>query len=166
MEIFDKEFEKNYENAELLNNILGVSVEGSQYLTFSIGEEEYALSILKVKEIIGMKKITQIPNLPSYVKGVINLRGNIIHIIDIRERFKMEVKTYDKFTVIIIIETHEKTMGIIVDQVQDVVNIEKNNIQNIIDFEGNIDSEYIDGMAKVGEKLVVVLDVEKLINGK
>lgn len=152
------------ETNDSISSILGSAVDGNQYLTFSVGEEEYAISILAVKEIIGLKKITKIPNLPNYVKGVINLRGSIIHVIDIRERFGMSIKDYDKFTVIIIVETTEKTLGMVVDQVQDVVNIDKESIQPPIEFAGVIDDEYIDGMSKVGEKLIVVLDIDKLIN--
>lgn len=152
------------EGNDSINSILGSSVDGNQYLTFSVGEEEYAISILAVKEIIGLKKITKIPNLPNYVKGVINLRGNIIHVIDIRERFGMSVKAYDKFTVIIIVETSEKILGMVVDQVQDVLNIDKTSIQPPIEFAGVIGDEYIEGMSKVGDKLIVVIDIEKLIN--
>ena len=84
--------ENKMEEIEAISSILGSAVEGSQYLTFGIDEEEYAISILKVKEIIEMKKITKIPNLPEYIKGIINLRGNIIHIIDIREKFGMSIR--------------------------------------------------------------------------
>lgn len=149
---------------EAISSILGSSVEGSQYLTFGIDEEEYAISILKVKEIIEMKKITKIPNLPEYIKGIINLRGNIIHIIDIREKFGMSIRAYDKFNVIIIVEAAGKTLGIIVDQVRDVLSIDKDSVQPPIDFEGNIDNVYVEGMAKVGERLVVVVDIDKMLS--
>lgn len=155
--------ENKLEETEAISSILGSAVEGSQYLTFGIDEEEYAVSILKVKEIIEMKKITKIPNLPEYIKGIINLRGNIIHIIDIREKFGMSVREYDKFNVIIIVEAAEKTLGIIVDQVKDVLSIDKNAIQPPIDFEGSIDNAYVEGMAKVGERLVVMVNIDKML---
>ncbi len=155
--------ENKIEETEAISSILGSAVEGSQYLTFGIDEEEYAVSILKVKEIIEMKKITKIPNLPEYIKGIINLRGNIIHIIDIREKFGMSVREYDKFNVIIIVEAVEKTLGIIVDQVKDVLSIDKNAIQPPIDFEGSIDNAYVEGMAKVGERLVVMVNIDKML---
>ena len=155
--------ENKIEETEAISSILGSAVEGSQYLTFGIDVEEYAVSILKVKEIIEMKKITKIPNLPEYIKGIINLRGNIIHIIDIREKFGMSVREYDKFNVIIIVEAVEKTLGIIVDQVKDVLSIDKNAIQPPIDFEGSIDNAYVEGMAKVGERLVVMVNIDKML---
>ena len=155
--------ENKIEETEAISSILGSAVEGSQYLTFGIDEEEYAISILKVKEIIEMKKITKIPNLPEYIKGIINLRGNIIHIIDIREKFGMSIREYDKFNVIIIVEAAEKTLGIIVDQVKDVLSIDKKAIQPPIDFEGTIDNVYVEGMAKVGERLVVIVDIDKML---
>ena len=155
--------ENKKKETEAISSILGSAVEGSQYLTFGIDEEEYAVSILKVKEIIEMKKITKIPNLPEYIKGIINLRGNIIHIIDIREKFGMSVREYDKFNVIIIVEAVEKTLGIIVDQVKDVLSIDKNAIQPPIDFEGSIDNAYVEGMAKVGERLVVMVNIDKML---
>lgn len=155
--------ENKIEETEAISSILGSAVEGSQYLTFGIDEEEYAISILKVKEIIEMKKITKIPNLPEYIKGIINLRGNIIHIIDIREKFGMNIREYDKFNVIIIVEAAEKTLGIIVDQVKDVLSIDKKGIQPPIDFEGTIDNVYVEGMAKVGERLVVIVDIDKML---
>lgn len=96
----DKEYEEQSEGNEVIKSIMGSSAEGSQYLTFGVDEEEYALSILKVKEIIEMRKITRVPNLPEYIKGIINLRGNIIHIVDVREKFGMEAKEYDKFNTI------------------------------------------------------------------
>ena len=111
-----------------------------------------------------MKKITKIPNLPEYIKGIINLRGNIIHIIDIREKFGMPIRAYDKFNVIIIVEAAGKTLGIIVDQVRDVLSIDKDSVQPPIDFEGNIDNVYVEGMAKVGERLVVVVDIDKMLS--
>lgn len=155
--------ENKIEETEAISSILGSAVEGSQYLTFGIDEEEYAVSILKVKEIIEMKKITKIPNLPEYIKGIINLRGNIIHIIDIREKFGMNIREYDKFNVIIIVEAAEKTLGIIVDQVKDVLSIDKKGIQPPIDFEGTIDNVYVEGMAKVEERLVVIVDIDKML---
>lgn len=156
--------DNSYQMNESINSILGFSTYGKQYLSFTVEEEEYAFSILKVKEIIGMKKSTKIPNLPSYIKGVINLRGNIIHLIDIRERFHMPLKEYDKTTVVIIIETNEKVIGIIVDQVKDVINIKDEDIQKPLEFSGNIEEEFIEGLSKVNDRLVVILDVEKLLN--
>lgn len=156
--------DNSYQMNESINFILGFSTYGKQYLSFTVEEEEYAFSILKVKEIIGMKKSTKIPNLPSYIKGVINLRGNIIHLIDIRERFHMPLKEYDKTTVVIIIETNEKVIGIIVDQVKDVINIKDEDIQKPLEFSGNIEEEFIEGLSKVNDRLVVILDVEKLLN--
>jgi len=156
--------DNGYQMNDSINSILGFSTSGKQYLSFTVEEEEYAFSILKVKEIIGMKKSTKVPNLPSYIKGVINLRGNIIHLIDIRERFNMPLKEYDKTTVVIIIETNDKVIGIIVDQVKDVINIKDEDIQKPLEFSGNVEEEFIEGLAKANDRLVVILDVEKLLN--
>ncbi len=153
----------NFEINESINSILGFSESGQQFLTFLVDEEEYAFSILKVKEIIGLKKITKVPNLPKYIKGVINLRGNIIHLVDIRERFNMETKPYDKTTVVVIIETNEKIMGIIVDQVSDVITIEDDAIQQPMNFEGNIETEFLEGLTKINDRLVIIINVDQLI---
>ncbi len=156
--------EENFEFNESINSILEFSESGQQFLTFTVEEEEYAFSILKVKEIIGLKKITKVPNLPNYIKGVINLRGNIIHLVDIRERFNMPVKEYDKTTVVIIMETGDRVLGIIVDQVTDVISIEEEEIQKPMNFEGGIETEFLQGLTKVNDRLVVILDVDKLIS--
>lgn len=148
---------------ELTNKLLGSAVEGNQYLTFKLKEEEYAISILSVKEIIGIKKITKIPNIPNYIKGVINLRGNIIQVVDLREKFELGLKDYDKFTVIIIIEVKNKLIGILVDQVKDVANIKDEDIQTTISKNVDLDEEYINGIAKVENSLVVILNIENFL---
>ncbi|NLK62823.1 MAG: purine-binding chemotaxis protein CheW [Fusobacteria bacterium] len=155
--------ENLYEMNESINSILGFSAYGKQYLSFTVEDEEYAFSILKIREIIGMKKITKVPNLPPYIKGVINLRGNIIHLIDIRERFNMSLRPYDKTTVVIIIETKDKLIGIIVDQVKDVINIKEEDVQKPLEFSCNIEEEFLEGLSKVNDRLVVILDVDKLL---
>ncbi|OQY10394.1 MAG: hypothetical protein B6I28_01115 [Fusobacteriia bacterium 4572_132] len=156
---------ENIEIGNWINDILGVSTGGEKYLTFQVLDEYYAISILKVKEIIGMSKITKIPNLPNYIKGVINLRGEIVHLIDIREKFGIEKKEYNKFTVIIIVETSNNLVGFIVDKVLDVINIEKDKIQKVIEIEGMIGNEYLKGMIKELDELIVIIDIEKLIMG-
>ena len=154
---------ENIEAENWINDILGASLEGEKYLTFEVLNEYYAISILKVKEIIGMTKITKIPNLPKYIKGVINLRGEIVHVIDIREKFGIEKKEYNKFTVIIILETADGLVGFVVDQVVDVINIKEEKIQKVIEIEGMIGNEYLEGMIKEGDELIVIINVEKLI---
>jgi purine-binding chemotaxis protein CheW len=136
-----------------------------RYLTFYLATEEYGISIHHIKEIIAMMKITSVPKIPSYMKGVINLRGSIIPIVDTRARFGMSTHVADMHTAIIIVEVEHTSIGFIVDRVEEVSTIDNENLTNAPKF-GNsaIDADFISQVARIQERVVMVLDVEKLVH--
>lgn len=137
-------------------------------LTFSLANEEYGMSIVMVKELIGMMHITPVPKTPEYMKGVINLRGKIIPVIDLRLKFGMEPQEYTERTCIIVIEAYLKdgmrTMGVIVDNVSEVVSISPDTIDPPPEYGSSVDASSILGIAKIEESVVIILDIEKLFN--
>jgi len=140
--------------------------EGSQYLTFTMAGEEYGVEILKVQEIKGYSAITHIPNTPAYVKGVMNLRGTIIPVIDLRAKLAMAEGQYNQFTAIVVLTVGAKTMGLVVDAVSDVLKIPRAEVQAAPDFGAAVDARFISGMAKTGEKLVVLLDIDRILGSE
>ncbi|MCW5978808.1 MAG: purine-binding chemotaxis protein CheW [Bryobacteraceae bacterium] len=138
----------------------------NQYLTFTLGSEEYGIEILKVQEIKGYTGITPIPNTPPYIRGVMNLRGTVIPVVDLRVKFSMEEQAYDKFTVIIVVTVRDKVIGVVVDAVSDVLDVAASQIRETPDLGARADVRFIGGMATVGEKLVVLLDIEKLLSAE
>ncbi len=134
-----------------------------KYLTFVLAQEDYGIVITKVKEIIGLLPITRVPRTPDYVCGVINLRGKIVSIIDMRLKFGMEQTQQTKETVIIVIQTKHGEKGIIVDRVSEVLNISAENIEPVPEFGASIDTEYILGMGKTDQKVKILLDIEKIL---
>jgi purine-binding chemotaxis protein CheW len=153
------------EQFDTLNSQLSFATDGSQYLTFSLGEEEYGVEILKVQEIKGYSTITPIPHTPPYIKGVMNLRGTIIPVVDLRGKLGMAETEYNQFTVIIVVTVGTKMMGLIVDAVSDVLSIPRSEVQATPDFGGQVDVRFVSGVAKAGEKLVVLLDIDKILVG-
>ena len=140
-----------------------------QYLTFILAGEEYGVDILRVQEIKGWDTATEIPNTPEYIKGVINLRGTIVPIVDLRTRFEMESIEYNNTTVVIVLkvinaEGSERTMGFVVDAVSEVYNISNEQLQSPPDFGNVISTEFIKGLATVDEKMVILLDIDHLID--
>jgi purine-binding chemotaxis protein CheW len=139
-----------------------------KYLTFTLAGEEYGISILKVKEIIGMMPITTVPQTPVYVKGVINLRGKVIPVVDLRRKFGMDSMEYTERTCIIVVEIagSSKTipMGIVVDSVSEVLNIKSGDIEETPSFGNRLDTDYILGMAKVGGGVKILLDIDRVMN--
>lgn len=147
-----------------MNKKSRLTSKGKKYVTFSLGNEEYAISINKVPGIVKFQKVTVLPNTPYYVIGVINLRGKIIPVFDLRLRFGLEKPEYNKFTVIIITEIQKKSMGIIVDKVNDVITLNEDQILSGDNFNTTITSEYITSIGKVDdEKLLILLDIEKIL---
>ena len=147
-----------------------LTVMAGKYLTFQIGKEIYGLEILKVQEIIGMMNVTRIPRTPEFVRGVINLRGKVITVIDLRRKFEMEVKEDTEKTCIVVVQvghkTHQVTLGTIVDEVSEVLNINQNQIEPPPAFGENVDVDFILGMGKVGQKVIMLLDINKVLTGK
>jgi purine-binding chemotaxis protein CheW len=138
-----------------------------KYLTFSLAGEEYGIGILKVKEIIGMMPITTVPRTSHYIRGVINLRGKVIPVMDLRLKFEMEEISYTERTCIIVVEiqgrTGEVPMGIIVDSVSEVLNIKTGEIEDTPAFGTAMDTAYILGMAKLGGGVKILLDIDKVL---
>jgi len=142
--------------------------ENAQYLTFELANEDYGVDILRVQEIRGWDTVTRIPNAPSYVKGVLNLRGAIVPIFDLRERFGLSFQEYTKDTVVIVLRIKSHTgmriMGVIVDAVSDVLNASCDGLVNAPDFGGRVATEFIVGLVSAGDKMVMLLDVDKLLS--
>lgn len=147
---------------------LGVAVNADQYLTFMLAGEEYGVDILRVQEIKGWDKATPLPNTPDYVRGVMNLRGTIVPIIDLRMRFNMEQIAYGPTTVVIVLkvegEGRDRIMGIVVDAVSDVYAVPSEELRPAPDFGGNVRVEFVRGLATVDEKMVIILNIDKLLN--
>jgi len=141
-----------------------------KYLTFSLSGEEYGIGILKVKEIIGMMPITPVPRTPSYVKGVINLRGKVIPVMDLRLKFGMEEASYTERTCIIVVEIGGQVgsvlIGIVVDSVSEVLNIKATDIEETPTFGAKLDTEYILGMAKMNGGVKILLDIDKVLSAE
>jgi purine-binding chemotaxis protein CheW len=139
---------------------------GSQFLTFNLGEELYGVDILRVQEIKGYTAVTKIPNTPSYIKGVLNLRGTIVPIVELRTKFGMPTIEYTMFTVIIVVVVKEKVMGLVVDAVSDVLDIEKKDVQAPPNFGARINVSFMNGIGKSGDKLVTLLDIDRMLSGE
>ena len=139
-----------------------------QFLSFTLGDEEYGVDILRVQEIRSWEPVSRIPNVPAYEKGVVNLRGAIVPIVDLREKFGLGHLEYTHLTVVVVLQTQTESgqtriMGVVVDSVSDVVDIDQKTIQEAPDFGTKVSTEYINGLASVNERMVMLLDVEKLL---
>lgn len=139
-----------------------------KYLTFKLAAEEYGISILKVKEIIGMMPVTSVPKLPDFVKGVINLRGKVIPVIDLRLGFRMSAKEYTERTCIIVVEIEGQSgtvrIGMVVDTVSEVLNIKPEDIEETPAFGTRLNTDYILGMAKMGSGVKILLDIDRVLS--
>ncbi len=142
-------------------------VKKNKFITFFLDNEEYAVEIQKVREIIGIMDITPIPNIPSYIKGVLNLRGKVIPVIDLRLKFGMEFKEYGDRTSIIVIEIHingrKSSIGTVVDLVSEVLQISSEDFEKTPSFGVDVNTDFIQGMAKVKGKVKILLDIEKVL---
>ncbi len=140
-----------------------ISSHEGKYLTFILGSEEYGIEILRVREIIGVMDITAVPQAPDYMKGVINLRGKVIPIIDLRLKFSMQEEEHTKETCVIVVEVNNTQIGIIVDSVSEVQDINGSEIEESPDLGQGIDTNFIMGLGKVREKIIILLDIEKVL---
>ncbi len=136
-----------------------------EYLTFRLEQEEYGIDILKVQEIRGYEPPTRIANAPHFIKGVVNLRGTIIPIVDMRLKFNCSKAEYDAFTVVIILNLHQRIVGIVVDSVSDVMELAAENLKAAPDVDSVIGSEAVVGLGSLGERMLILLDIEKLMSG-
>ncbi|MFW5961530.1 MAG: chemotaxis protein CheW, partial [bacterium] len=151
---------------DILNQQLtNISAE-NQFVTFLLGEEEYGVDVLKVQEIIRYEEPTKIPNIPEVIAGVANSRGEIIPILDMRAKFNMEKIKYNNFNVIIVIEVKDSFVGIIVDEVSDIISFNKEDIQKTPEFSSEIKTEHIKGMGKINDRLILLLDTDRLLSFK
>lgn len=145
----------------------GADVASNQYLTFSLADEEYGVDILRVQEIKGWTPVTQIPNAPPFLKGVLNLRGTIVPIVDLRMRFNLQAVEYTPTTVVIVLSLvtagRERTFGIVVDAVSDVLNIASADVRPKPDFGTVVDADFISGLATIDEQMVMLLDIDRLL---
>lgn len=142
-----------------------VDMAASEYLTFTLGNEEYAIDILKVQEIRGYEPPTLIANAPLFIKGVINLRGIIVPVVDLRIKFKLGKIEYTPFTVVIILNVARRVIGVVVDSVSDVISLTQAEIRPAPDFSGAFDTRYILGLASQDSRMMIVTDIEQLMTG-
>jgi purine-binding chemotaxis protein CheW len=152
------------EQLDALSKKISFGTDGNQYLTFALAHEQYGLEILRVQEIKGYVPATPVPNTPTYVNGVMNLRGTIIPVVDLRAKLSLNETEYNQFTVIIVVAVGTKVVGLIVDSVSDVLNIPNSDIQAPPEFGSTVDVRFIDGMAQSGEKIVMLLNIERVLN--
>ncbi len=137
---------------------------GHEFLAFTLGSEEYGIDILKVQEIRGYEAVTRIANAPEFIKGVINLRGIIIPVVDMRIKFKLGEPTYDQFTVVIILNIGGRIMGMVVDSVSDVTTLSPDQIKAAPDMGAGFDSQYMIGLGTIDERMLILVDIDKLMS--
>lgn len=143
---------------------LAVATPLEEYLTFTLGNEEYGVDILRVQEIRRYDTVTRVPNAPGFVKGVINLRGTIVPVVDMRLRFGLGEPRYDTLTVMIILNIHRRVVGMVVDSVSDVLSLDRQNIKPPPEFGSTLDTRYISGLAAEGERMLILVDIERLMS--
>lgn len=153
-------------NAQLNEKIVGTRDKLNKYLTFALGQEIYALEILMVREIIGLMEITKVPRMPDFVRGVINLRGKVIPVIDLRCKFGMEQIEETKETCIIVVDLSDMLMGIVVDRVSEVLDIPQSEIEDTPSFGVTVSTEFILGIGKVKGKVIIILDIKAVLTAK
>lgn len=149
-----------------MENTSGViAADTREYLTFKLDQEEYGIDILKVQEIRGYERPTRIANAPSFLKGVVNLRGTIVPIIDMRLKFNCAKADYNSFTVVIVLNLRHRIVGIVVDSVSDVMELPRESLKAAPDVESVIGSESVLGLGSLGARMLILLDIEKLMSG-
>jgi len=137
-----------------------------ELLTFTLGSEEYGIDILKVQEIRGYEAVTTIANAPEFIKGVINLRGIIVPIVDMRIKFKLDKVTYDETTVVIILNVSNRVVGMVVDGVSDVTTLKADEIKAAPEFGASLDTKFLQGLGTADERMIILVDIEKLMSSK
>ena len=137
---------------------------GSEFLAFTMGQEEYGLDILRVQEIRGYEAVTTLANAPAYLKGVVNLRGVIVPVIDMRIRFNLGTPTYDQFTIVIVLNIRGKVMGMVVDSVSNVTTLTPEQIRPAPDMGSAMDTGYLIGLGTLDERMLILIDIDKLMS--
>ena len=133
------------------------------FFTFQVGKEEYGISISYVNEVIGLQKITKVPDMPDFIKGVINLRGKVIPVMDVRHRFQMEAIPYNDRTCVVVIDLQDNPIGLVVDAVSDVVDIPADKIDPPPQLQASNSKKFIKGMGKINDEIKILLDIDKLL---
>ena len=139
---------------------------GAEFLAFTMGQEEYGLDILRVQEIRGYETVTKLANAPDYFKGVVNLRGIIVPVIDMRIRFNLGTPTYDQFTIVIVLNIRGKVMGMVVDSVSDVTTLTADQIRPAPDMGSAMDTDYLIGLGTLDERMLILIDIDKLMSSE
>ena len=139
---------------------------GTQYIVFSINQQSFGIEIFKIKEVLSYRKITPLPQIAGFVKGVINLRGAIIPVFDMREKFNLPIVEYTQFHVIIVVEISGRVMGIIVDDISDVLEILPEEFQTTGNLPSHIQREYLKGVGKKDDEMIILLDINRLLNSE
>ena len=137
-----------------------------EFLTFVLGDENYALDIMTVKEIRGYETVTKIANAPEFIKGVINLRGDIVPIVDLRIKFDVGEATYNEFTIVIMLNVGDRIVGIVVDEVSDVIKVNESEIKPPPEFGVAFDSSYLLGLAPIDDLMIILVNIESLISSE
>ena len=150
----------------MANDNVASGMSNNEFLTFILGQEEYGIDILKVQEIRGYDAVTGIANMPEFIKGVINLRGIIVPIVDLRIKFGLPDVTYDAFTVVIILNLGTRVVGIVVDSVSDVLTLKAEQIRAVPELSAKLDTCYILGLGTVDERMLILVDIEQLMLGQ
>lgn len=148
-----------------MEEMSSVAAGAREYLTFRLDQEEYGIDILKVQEIRSFEKPTRIANAPEFIKGVVNLRGTIVPIVDMRLKFRCAKAEYNAFTVVIILNLRNRIVGIVVDSVSDVMELPAGSVKAAPDMDTVIDADAVLGLASLGERMLILLDIEKLMSG-
>jgi purine-binding chemotaxis protein CheW len=154
------------ETDQRVTDATAIAAGASQYLTFTLGSAEYAVDILKVQEIRGYDSVTEIANAPAFIKGVINLRGVIVPIVDMRIKFQVGEERYDQFTVVIILNVLRRVVGIVVDGVSDVITLPPDQIKDSPEFGAALDTKYIMGLGTIDQRMIILVDIEKLMSSR
>jgi purine-binding chemotaxis protein CheW len=136
----------------------------NQLISFELGEEEYGLEILRVKEVIRLREITRLPRAPSFVKGIINLRGDVIPIVDLRDRFALERQEHTAMTRVIVVDVEGRLVGMVVDAASQVVRIPADQIQPPPPIAGGLSAQYIKGVGKLDDRLIILLDIDRILS--
>jgi len=136
-----------------------------EFLSFRLGDEEYGVDILKVQEIRGYDTVTRIPETPAYIKGVINLRGTIVPVVDMRLKFSLARADYNDFTVMIILNIGSRVLGMVVDSVSDVIQLQDDQIREVPEFGGVINTRFVMGIGTFDDRMLILVDIEKLMSG-
>ncbi len=140
-------------------------ISGNEFLAFTLGKEEYGIDILKVQELRGYEAVTRIANSPDFIKGVVNLRGIIVPIIDMRIKFNLGEPTYDQFTVVIILNIAGRVMGMVVDSVSDVIALSSDQVKPAPEMGTALNTDYLIGLGTIDERMLILVDIDKLMSG-